>query len=394
MRLGPVDVLALGLLGLRTRKARAALSALGIAVGIATMVLVTGVPASSGRALEAKLATLGANLLNVHPVTAGDHPEPLPAESVAMVRRIGPVTEASAVANVHAVARRSEFVDPNDASGLSVLAARTDLLPAVGARIGAGRFLTAATSRFPVAVLGSAAATRLGVAPPQPGGPLPQITIGNRRFAVAGVLAPVTLASDLDTAVLVGWDVARSALGFDGHPTVLYVRANEDDLEDVRAVLPATVNPRLPGMVDVSRPSDALAAKRATATTFDSLVLGLAAVALLVGGIGVANTMVISVLERRREIGLRRALGARRGQIRVQFLAESVALSTLGGVAGTVLGAAAVAAYAMWQSWPVAIPAWALGAGPGGALVVGIVAGVYPAVRAARLPPTEALASA
>ncbi|MGA5304471.1 ABC transporter permease [Nucisporomicrobium flavum] len=393
MRLTPVDVVLLGLHGLRTRKARAALSALGIAIGIATMVVVTGVPASSGRALDARLATLGTNLLRVHPVTVGDQPEPLPAESIGMVRRIGPVAEVSAVANLHTVARRSDRVDEHDASGLTVLAGRTDLLPAIGARLSSGRFLTEATARFPVAVLGWEARSRLGVAAVRPGEPLPQITIGNRRFVVAGVLAPVPLAPDLDTSVVVGWEVAERALGFDGHPTVLYVRAAEANLEDVRAVLPATVNPRLPGMVDVSRPSDALAAKRATATTFGSLVLGLAGVAVLVGAVGVANTMVVSVLERRREIGLRRALGARRGHIRLQFLAESTALSVLGGVAGTALGSGAVVAYAMGHSWPVSIPSWVAAAGLGGATLVGVIAGVYPAVRAARLPPTEALAS-
>jgi putative ABC transport system permease protein len=243
-------------------------------------------------------------------------------------------------------------------------------------------------------VLGAEAASRLGHDQLRPGAPPPQVSIGNRWFAVVGILAPVSLAPDLDQSVLVGWDAARDLLGFDGHPTVLYVRSEESALEDVRAVLPATVNPRLPGIVQISRPSDALAAKRAAENTFGALLFGLAAVSLLVGGIGVANTMVISVLERRREIGLRRALGANRGQIRLQFLAESVALSSLGGVAGTLLGAGAVFGYAARQSWPVVVPAWAAGAGLGGALLVGVIAGVYPAVRAARLTPTEALAAA
>ncbi|MFI9639114.1 ABC transporter permease [Micromonospora sp. NPDC051925] len=392
MRLAPTDVLRLGLLGPRTRKARTALSVLGIAIGVATMLLVTGIPASSGEALDERLAGLGTNLLNIHPVAIGDHQEPLPTTAVAMVARIGPVTSVSAVANLHAVARRSDLVDPNDGSGLSVLAARTDLLPAVGAQLSSGHYLSEATSRFPVAVLGAAAATRLGVPSiPATGGSLPQISIGNRWFAVAGVLAPVPLAPDLDSSVLVGWDVAGRLLDFDGHPTVVYVRADESTLDDVRTVLPATVNPQLPGTVDVSRPSDALAAKRATATAFGALVLALALVSLLVGGIGVANTMVISVLERRREIGLRRALGARRGQIRLQFLAESVTLSAAGGVAGTALGIGAVAGYAGWQGWPVVVPAWAAGVGLCGAVLIGVIAGGYPAIRAARLPPTESL---
>jgi putative ABC transport system permease protein len=393
MRLSLLDVLRLGLLGVRTRKARAVLSALGISIGIATMIVVTGIPASSRQALADQLSALGTNLLRVQPVASADDPVPLPPESVGMVGRIGPVTRVSAVANTHAVVRRSDLVDPYDSSGITVLAGRSDLLPAVNGRLGSGRFLDAATERFPTVVLGAEAAARLGYDRVRPGAPAPQVSIGNRRFSVIGILAPVPLAADLDQSVLVGWPVARDLLGFDGHPTVIYLQTREAALEDVRAVLPATVNPKLPGLVQVSRPSDALAAKRATETTFGALFLGLAGVSLLVGGVGVANTMVISVLERRREIGLRRALGAHRGQIRVQFLTESVVLSGLGGLAGTLLGAGATAGYATYQAWPAVIPLWALGAGLGGAVAVGVIAGVYPAIRASRLTPTEALSA-
>jgi putative ABC transport system permease protein len=391
-RLSPMDLLSLGMTGLRTRPARAALSGLGIAIGIATMIVVTGIPASSRQALTEQLAALGTNMLRVQPVSQGDRPVPLPAEAVGMVSRIGPVDRVSAVANVHAVVRRSDLIDEYDGSGLTVLASRTDLLPAVNGQVGSGRFLTAATSRFPTVVLGAQAAARLGYDELRPGRDLPQVSIGNRWFTVVGILRPVPLAPDLDQSVLIGWDAARTVLGFDGHPTVIYVRSAEPSLSDVRTVLPATVNPSLPGMVQVSRPSDALIAKQATESTFSALFLGLAGVALLVGAIGVANTMVISVLERRAEIGLRRALGAHRGQIRTQFLAESAVLSTVGGLAGTAAGVLATAGYATYQSWPTVIPAQSAAAGIAGALFLGILAGLYPAVRASRLPPTEALA--
>ncbi|MEV4820870.1 ABC transporter permease [Micromonospora sp. NPDC049274] len=391
-RLAPTDVLRLGLLGLTSRRMRAVLSALGISIGIATMIVVVGIPASSQRDLMNQLSALGTNLLRAEPVPDRDPPVLLPEDSVAMVDRIGPVETVSAVANTHATVRRNDLVDRYDTAGLSTLAARPDLLETVNGRVRTGRFLDSGTASLPTAVLGYVAASRLGFATVDPARP-PQVLIAERWFTVIGVLEPSPIAPDLDRSVLVGWEAARDLLGFDGHPTVVYVRAREDALEDVRAVLPATLDPQLPGMVQVSRPSDALAAKRATESTFSALFLGLAAVALLVGGIGVANTMVISVLERRREIGLRRALGANRGQIRVQFLTESVLLSVLGGAAGALLGVLATTGYAGYQGWPPTIPVTSVAGGIGGALLVGMVAGVYPSIRAARLTPTDALAA-
>ncbi|MFJ9379565.1 ABC transporter permease [Streptomyces sp. NPDC101455] len=394
VRLAPLDLLGLGLLGIRTRKMRAALSALGISIGIATMIVVTGIPASSQKALLNELSAMGTNMLQAQPVPNPNSPVLLPPESVDMVRRIGPVTMVSAVANTHATVHRSDRVDPSDYAGLTILASKANLLPAINAEVRSGRFLNAATERFPTAVLGSVAATRLGFAKLNDRGPAPQIYINDRWFTVIGILARTPLSPDIDRSVLVGWDAARAQLKFDGHPTVIYIKARESAMEAVRGVLPATVYPQLPGMVQISRPSDALAAKRATQTTFSALFLGLAGVALLVGGIGVANTMVISVLERRREIGLRRALGANRGQIRGQFLTESVVLSALGGVAGTVLGVLATVGYATYQHWPPVVPLTSVAEGFGGAVLVGMIAGVYPSIRAARLTPTEALASA
>jgi len=395
VRLSPLDLLGLGFLGIRTRKMRAALSALGIAIGIATMVVVTGIPASSQKALLQQLSSLGTDMLRAGvAATSDDTANPaFPVESTSMVARIGPVRSVAAVANLHLPVSRSDRTEAGDGAGLTSLAATPNLLALLRGHLSSGRYLDATSSRLPMTVLGAQTASRLGIARVNPGERPAQILIGRQWYTVVGILDPVRLSPDLDASALVGWPSAVSYLKFDSRPTVLYVRSHEPAVEQVRSVLPATISPNQPGQVQVSRPSDALAAKRATESTFSALFLGLAGVALLVGGVGVANTMVISVLERRSEIGLRRALGAHRGQIRTQFLAESVALSTLGGLAGTVLGLAATAGYAYWQHWPVVVPLTAIGVGIGGAAVIGVVVGVYPSMRAARLTPNEALAT-
>jgi putative ABC transport system permease protein len=389
-RLGPRDLLGVGLIGIRTRKMRALLSALGISIGIATMVVVTGIPASSQADLLRTLSALGTNTLQATPIDR-DPPVTLPEDAPAMVARIGPVLTTSAVANTHTVIRRNDRTDAQDGLGLTVLASKTNLLTTLNSGVRSGRFLDTTSEKLPMVVLGSVAATRLGFRDLPAGTTKPQVMIGDQWFTVIGILHSVALNPDIDRAVLIGWNAARTLLHFDGHPTVIYLQAQEDYIEAVRAVLPATVDPQHPSDVQVTAPSDALAAKRATQTSFSALFLGLAAVALLVGGIGVANTMVISVLERRAEIGLRRALGAHRGQIRAQFLTEAVVLSALGGIGGTLLGITATTGYAWSQNWPVVIPAAATLAGLGGAALIGAVAGAYPAMRAARLMPTEAL---
>ncbi|MEU8241074.1 ABC transporter permease [Actinoplanes missouriensis] len=386
--MSPIDLLALGVVGLRTRPLRALLSGLGIAIGIATMIVVTGIPASSQAALVRELTALGTDTLQAMPLPDQQPPARLPESAVAMAKRIGPVRAASAVGNTHAAVRRSDRAEPTSGTGMTVLAARLDLLPVINATIASGRWLTTASAEFPAVVLGSVAATRLGVTTVTAA---PQVMIGDRWFTVVGILATTPLSPDIDRSVLVGWESARTELGFDGRPTVVYLRAAENHLETVRSVLAESINPERPGQVMVTRPSDALAAKRATESSFSVLFLALAGVALIIGGIGVANTMVVSVLERRSEIGLRRALGATRGHIRGQFLTESMVLSTAGGVAGTALGLMATLAYAHWQAWPIVVPVRSAALGVGGAVVIGVLAGVYPSVRAARLPPAQAL---
>ncbi|GAA5060082.1 putative ABC transport system permease protein [Thermocatellispora tengchongensis] len=383
------DVLRVGAAGLRSRPTRVILSALGIAIGIATMVAVIGISSSSREDLLRQLDKLGTNLLTVEPGrTLFGAEAKLPASALDMVRRIAPVTSAAATGTIDATVRRTDKIDSAITGGIAVQAADGELLRTLEGRMRSGVWLNQATGRYPAVVLGSVSAQRLGVT--EPGG---QVYIGGRWFVVVGILDTLPLAPEIDRSALVGFEAAARYLGFDGHPTKIYERSTDASVEAVRDVLPRTVNPENPEEVDVSRPSDALAAKAAAAGAFTNLLLGLGAVALLVGGVGVANTMVISVLERRREIGLRRSLGATRGQVRVQFLAESLLLSALGGVAGGVLGAAATIAYATSKDWPAVVPPWAFGGAVGATLVIGTLAGLYPAMRAARLSPTEALAT-
>ncbi|GAA4717494.1 ABC transporter permease [Phytohabitans rumicis] len=391
-RLRPRDVVRVGSAGLRTRPMRVFLSALGIAIGISAMIAVVGISSSSRAELDRQLAALGTNLLTVAPgnTMMGDTAT-LPTESVSMISRIGPVQQVAAVGKVSgANVFRSDRIPVAQTGGMSVQAAHLDLLGTVGATLANGAWLNAATAKYPAVVLGSAAARRLGIGA---AGQDVQVYAGNRWFTVVGILDPVPLAPELDSAALVGWPAAQSYLDFDGYPTTVYTRTADTAVEAVRGVLAATANPGAPNEVKVSRPSDALAARQATNRAFTGLLLGLGAVALLVGGVGVANTMVISVLERRPEIGLRRSLGATRGQIRLQFLAESLLLSALGGVGGVILGIAVTTLYSATQAWPAVVPAWATGGGVASTLLIGAIAGLYPAIRAARLAPTEALAT-
>jgi putative ABC transport system permease protein len=390
-RLLPRDVLAVGSIGLRTRKLRAGLSAIGVAIGIASMVAVLGISASSQAELLDTIDALGTNLLTVQPgqsfIGGGD--STLPVSSRARLSQMNGVQGTASLYTVAgATVRRTSFVDPQQTSGITVYGADLTLPRTLSATLASGTFLTRTTAQFPAVVLGGVAAQRLGLTDVAA---RPMVWIGERYYAVVGILAPVTLDPGIDRAALVGLAHAQEDWDADATPAKVYLRADEPRLAAVRALLGATANPQNPEEVEVSRPSDALEAKAASEGTFTSLLLGLGAVALLVGGVGIANVMVISVIERRSEIGLRRALGATRRHIGAQFLTESLLLSALGGVAGALLGAAVTATYATSQGARIVVPPEAVGGGIVAALLIGVVAGLYPALRAARLSPTEAL---
>ena len=388
-RLRPGDVLGLARQGLGGRPLRTVLSAAGVALGVATMVSVLGISSSSRAQLLAQIDALGTNLLAVTPGQAfSGQNVTLPKQATAMIAGIGPVQSASAIADVNAHVYRNDRISAANTNAITVYAAQPTLLRTLRGRLVSGRFLTGATEHLSAVVLGAGAASALGV--DRSDGSV-QLWLGNRRFSVVGILEPLQLAPELDRAALIGLPVAQSLFRADASPAEIYLRADPTNVNAVRSVLAATAYPAAPQDVAIANPSDALTARAAASAAFESLFLGLGAVALLVGGVGIANVMVIAVLERRNEIGLRRAIGAKRRHISMQFMAEAALLSLLGGAAGAALGGATAAVYASLRHWSAVVPLPALAAAVCAALAVGAVAGLYPAVTAAHLAPSEAL---
>jgi len=383
------DIVPIAAVGMLARPARAVLSAAGIALGIATMVAVFGISASSRAQLIAEIDALGTNLLTVTPgqaITGQNFT--LPKAAPAMIRRIAPVQAASAIGDVQAAVYRNDHIPTVNTDAITVYCANTNLLATLQGHMARGRFLSAATSRYPAVVLGADAARALGI--DRADGSV-RLWLGNQWFSVVGILEPLPLAPELDRTALIGFPVAERLLHANGRPVQVYVRTSPASVSAVQAVLAATADPAAPQNVSVTNPADALIARADASAALESLFLGLGAVALLVGGIGIANVMVIAVLERRGEIGLRRALGASRWHVGVQFVAEAALLAGVGGVAGAILGGFATTVYAAARAWSAVVPFPVLLAAAGIAVAVGAVAGVYPALRAARLAPAEAL---
>lgn len=393
------DLARVASVGLRTRRLRAALSALGIAIGVAAIVAVLGLSSSSQAGLLAEIDRLGTNLLTVtQGQTFTGQTAQLPLTAPGMISRIDTVQQVADIGTVPEVnAYRSPLIPSIDTNALTVDAASLNLLPVIATTLARGSYLNAATATQPVAVLGAAAAQRLGIDRVYPG---ERMWVGGQWFYVRGILNPAALAPEIDTSVLIGYPAAKRYLNYTsttagkittGPPSTIYVRAQSNEVNHVQSLLGATANPEDPNEVNVSQPSSALTARAQAKGAFNGLFLGLGAVTLLVGAVGVANIMIISVLERRSEIGLRRALGATRGQIRTQFLSEAIMLALLGGAAGVGAGALATIIYAHAKGWAVVIPTAAWAGGIAAAIAIGVIAGLLPALRAARLSPTEAL---
>ena len=387
------DVVSAGLGSMTRRGARSVLSALGVSIGIAALVAVLGLSESSKAQLGDQLSRLGTNLLVVTPGSGfGTQTATLDQVAADRINNIGAVQHASAVVGADSVTMlRNKWTSKNDTRGLGLIAADDSLLTTLNGTLAKGQWPAPAWDHAAVGVIGAEAALKLGMTDLSRG---PTVHVGNRDITIVAILDPLTLAKDLDSAVIVSRTIANEIAGSELTPTAIYVRTTEASVDVVRGLLPATVSPLSPEDVQVTRPTDALSAKASADSTFTALFVGLGAVALLVGGIGIANVMIISVIERRTEIGLRRALGARRAHIRRQFLSESIALGLAGGIAGVLFGSVATVVFAKVQDWRVVIPPSAAAVGLGGAVIIGAIAGLYPAVRAARLAPTDALRGA
>jgi putative ABC transport system permease protein len=384
------ELVGVALQGIRTRKLRAALSALGIAIGIGAMVAVVGVSSSAQANLIAEIDSLGTNLLTVSPGTDFlGNAAVLAPSSVPMIKHMLHVeSDAPIYQLANANVYRTPFVPAEQTGGIGVDAASDNLPNVVGTTLTSGHFLGSVSQAYPEVVLGAQAAATLQIT--QVTGHV-MLYIGNQWFVVVGILNPVKLDSSLDSVAFISLPMAEKYFQQLPEPSEIYVRSTQNNVTGVANLLPATANPQDPSGVSVTRPSDVLEARAAAKGQFTTLLLGLGAVALLVGAIGIANIMVISVLERRGEIGLRRALGATRGHISMQFLAESALLAAIGGVFGLGIGAGATEIYSAAKHEPFIVPLYALIASPTAGFIIGALAGLYPAAKAARLSPTEAL---
>ena len=392
-RLRARDAISLGTLGLRTRKGRTAMAAIGIAIGVASLIALVGIINSGEADAQRDLLEQGIDVLELTPGTSfADEPVLLPGAAAAIDTHMRDVVKVVAsIRRVPATLRKTDFIPEVETGGIRLFAVNADdldLLVPLRGGVAHGRFHDAATVQVPTVVLGSDTAGVLGFDELYAN---PTVHISGHEFAVIGVLDPFTISQGLtlNRAAIIGFPVAEKLYDADDNPERIWVQTNLDVIEQVRGLLPRQANPEAPGEVSVS--SLDLDAREIISENFESLLSLLVVVIIVVGAIGVGNIMLISVLERRGEIGVRRALGAKKSHIAVQFLIESVLLTVLGGLIGIVFGLAVVAMVTRVLDWPLTIEFLFIVIGLAVTVGVGLVAGLYPSWRASRMDPAEAV---
>lgn len=387
------ELLGVSIGGLSARKIRTLLIMLGPVLGAAGIVAAVGLNESAKGNVRETLEQLGTNLIVANAdgtFGAGEAPT-LPDDAVMRARNVSTVERATGITEIAGIA-----VAPSEGGReffqtvpVPLLSADLDLLDVIDTEMRHGRFLSAAdeANGFRVAVLGEDLADDYQYLP----GEERTVSVDGIAYAVIGVLRRAALVPDLDTAVIIPKAAAEDDFDIDQAPTRLFIRAAEGAVDSTADALPVAINLGGSEGVAVVVPSDLLEAQGEVDTTLRNVLFLMGGLALLVGGVGIANVMSISVIQRSGEIGIRRALGHTKTTIALQFVLEALFVGIVGGALGVGAGIVVIYLVSAILGW-VATLNMALFVVAGlMALAVSIVAGLYPAWKAARLEPLETL---